>query len=687
MSDVRFGIDVGGTFTDAVLLIEDKIVTAKSPTTENFSDGVIAACELAAQAAGTNFAELLPEVSRFGLGTTVVTNAITSRKGVRVGLLTTRGFEETLHHARGKYEIEDLRLKHGAELAALEDIAGIDERIDRNGAVIRPLVIEEAIDAAGRLIDAGVDALAVSFLWSIVNPAHEEAVVAAIRANWPDISVTAGSSLLPVQREYERTTLAVLNSYVSASCGGIDKLRRRLEQDGMTAPLLLVHSGGGTISADEALRQPVLLAESGPAAGVMAAAAVASRSGATDCISCDMGGTSFDVSDITDATPSRVTRGELMGVWTALPRVDVESIGAGGGSIAWIDARGLLRVGPQSAGSHPGPVCYGKGGTEPTVTDALVVLGFIDPENFLGGVMVLDRGAALEACARAGARLGLDGEAAAWGIREIAVAEMTKAVRTRLALRGLDPRKHSLVSFGGCASLFTADIADALSAPKVIIPQTASVLSALGAATMGMRRERVRSLLKTMPVEAAELAAIGEELSALVIADLAADGISPEDRAISLEVDLRFFRQNWDLSVPLDTIAFDDRFAETLLDRFKHEYAQRYGAGSISLGTPVEVVALRAVGTGPSVEFGHGETSIGRSDAEYVVDPVKWRDVRSGAVADARTMVGIFDDAILRIGQKLVGPALIERKDTAIWVPEGMEAFRDASGSILLERS
>jgi N-methylhydantoinase A len=330
-------------------------------------------------------------------------------------------------------------------------------------------------------------------------------------------------------------------------------------------------------------------------------------------------------------------------------------------------------------------VCYGQGGTEPAVTDALVVLDYIDAKNFLGGHMQLDRASAAAACARVGAPLGLDAEAAAWGIREIALAEMTKAVRTRLAMRGLDPREHALVSYGGCASLFTADIAKALSAPRVIVPPAASVLSALGAATMGMRRERVRSVLKVMPVEPDLLAGIGAELSREADADLAADGVAAADRSVTLEADLRFLRQNWELTIPLGEIPFDEAFSAKLRSRFEHEYSQRYGAGSITLGTPVEIVALRAVGTGPGGTAGLAQPAEAPSGEARELRPAATRTVRSGADTGARIEVGIFDDAAIGAGHLVRGPALIERSDTMIWVPEGASAHRDAAGSIILE--
>jgi N-methylhydantoinase A len=298
--------------------------------------------------------------------------------------------------------------------------------------------------------------------------------------------------------------------------------------------------------------------------------------------------------------------------------------------------------------------------------------------------MRLNREGAMAACAALGAPLGLEAEEAAWGIREIALAEMTKAVRTRLAMRGLDPREHALVSFGGCASLFTADIARALSAPAVIVPAAASVLSALGAATMGMRRERVRSVLKPLPISVEDLAALGKELADQAEADLAADGVAPGDRKVSLEADLRFVRQNWELSIALDDVAFDDDFEPTLRARFEAEYTLRYGAGSISLGTPIEVVALRAVGTGPA-EAGLTAPPEAANAPLSQLKPAQSRRVRSGTEPGARIRVGVIEDAALHPGHALPGPALIERWDTSIWVPEGVTARRDGAGSIILE--
>ncbi|MEZ5734595.1 MAG: hydantoinase/oxoprolinase family protein [Novosphingobium sp.] len=479
--DVLIGVDVGGTFTDAVIIIDGASHRAKSASTyPDIGRGVLTSCRLAAQSAGLDFGEVLPRVRKFGLGTTAVTNVIATRRGLRVGLVTTKGFEEVLRLARGRTQEEDGWLKSVDPLVDPRAIVGIDERIDRNGTVLKPFD-PDAVVTAGRYLaeEAKVESIAVSFLWSFLNPEHEREAARLLRETIPDIPVTAGIELRPVIREYERTTLAVLNAYSMGAYAGVDELARELREDGLAAPVLLCHSGGGAISVEQAREQPVWLAASGPAAGVAAAARIADAAGETKVLTCDLGGTSFDVAHIVGGAPARTQRGDLMGYWTALPRVDVESVGAGGGSLTWIDERGMLRVGPASAGAMPGPVCYGRGGTQAALTDALAVLGYIDPDNFLGGAMQLDRDGALQACARLGEGLGLDAIEAAWGVREIAVAEMVKAVRARLSTHALAAPEHCLVSYGGCGALFAAEVARMAGLPRVLIPELASVLSSV----------------------------------------------------------------------------------------------------------------------------------------------------------------------------------------------------------------
>jgi N-methylhydantoinase A len=343
--------------------------------------------------------------------------------------------------------------------------------------------------------------------------------------------------------------------------------------------------------------------------------------------------------------------------------IDVESIGAGGGSIAWSDARGMLRVGPASAGAVPGPACYGRGGADPTVTDALLVLGYLAPDRFLGGTMALDRAAAIGACARLGESLGLDADDAAWGIREIALAGMARAVRSRLAARGLDPRAHAMVSYGGCGALFTPDIAAALGVRRVFIPELASVLSAFGAATADVRRERVVSVLGVMPVAVEVLEKARKQAEDAVIEDLAADGVTAEDRSVAFEADLRFRRQTFELPVPM-------RDGRDLVTDFREEYAQRYGRGALVLGTPVELASLRAIGTGRTPKARLREHP-GPDAADGGPDPVGVRPVRVGRGPAGTITVDVHDASRLRPGHRLDGPVLVDGIDTTVWVPPG----------------
>jgi N-methylhydantoinase A len=682
------GVDVGGTFTDAVLTDGLGVWRAKSPTTPgNIGEGVLKAIELAASRAGTELDRVLPAVRRFGLGTTAVTNVLASRNGRRVGLITTKGFEELVPFARGrKINDEDGWLTTPDEIVSRHRIIGVTERVDRDGLIVTPLNDDELVRAAEYLIEVQeADALAISFLWSFRNPVHEEQAVALLKERFPDVAVLSGAALHPAVREYERTTFALLNAYVTGAFAGIEQLATELTRRGLVVPLLLVHSAGGSISVNEARRVPVGLAESGPAAGVAASAQISKAEGIPDVITCDMGGTSFDVSVIAGGEPIRRTRGELMGVWTALSLVDVESIGAGGGSIGWADARGMLRVGPRSAGSVPGPACYGWGGTNPTVTDALLVLGYLAPEKFLGGDMALDLDAAVQACGRLGEELGMDAHETAWGIRQVAIAGMITAVRSRLAARGLDPREQMILSYGGCGGLFTPSIGEAIGSRGVLVPGLASVLSAFGAATTDVRRERIRAVLEPMPVEPMLLEKLGQELREQINADLEADGIAPSARSVEFEADLRFKRQVWEISIPLATQQLERVEFDSLVDSFKNEYATRYGRGSIVLGAPVEFVNLRAVGTGKTVqaslEAGHTTHVEGGTKAI----PFSTRMVRVERAAGGEQSVDVYEGRELLPGHTLEGPALIEGIDTTVWVPARATVTMTPHGTYALE--
>jgi N-methylhydantoinase A len=682
MDSFCIGVDVGGTFTDIVLSDGTRVWRAKAPTTAALGEGVIAACRLVAQRAGSTLEALLPRVARFGLGTTAVTNVIAARTGCKVGLITTRGFEDLVPIARVRRVPRDGWLVPPDGLIERDWILGVAERIDRNGKVLQALAAADVMHAARRLIDLGVEALVVSFLWSCTNPIHEQEAVAAIRAEWPKLSVVSGAALHPVLREYERTTFALLNAYTAKSLNGVEALVAQLTRLGLPHLPLLVHSGGGSISVAEGRRAPATLAESGPAAGVVGALAVSRAAGVKDAVACDMGGTSFDMSIIHDSEALRRTRGDLMGIWTALPMVDIESVTAGGGSIGWVDSMGFLRVGPKSAGARPGPACYGRGGLEPTVTDALVVLGYIDPSRFLGGDMRLDADAARAACATLGERLGSDPVKVAWGIWEIAKVEMVRALRAQFAQKGLDPRDFAIVSMGGCGGLFNALIAQELGVRRVLMPELTSVLSAFGAANADVRRERSRSVGLMMPFDAQLLAGTAADLQHAVTEDLAADGIPAAARSVSFQADVRFMRQQFELSIACEA-DFDAQAQQSLIENFKAEYQRRYGQGALVLGAPVELVTLRAIGRGRTV---HAELS--RSTALATGRAPISSTRRIWMAADNRIEPLDVDVALaqeLQPGHRLAGPVLIDGSDTTIWIPSRFHARVDEHRTIDME--
>jgi N-methylhydantoinase A len=558
----------------------------------------------------------------------------------------------------------------------------VHERIDRAGQVLTSLDPAEVVRAARELVEGEqAEVLAVSFLWSFRNPAHERAAVDALNKALPHVTVVAGSLVNPVMRDYERMTFALLNAYSMGAFSGVERLEAELGRLGLTAPLLLVDCSGGVTTVAGARELPISLVHSGPSGGVAASASVAASRKLEDVVCCDMGGTSFDISLVTGGRPTRKTRGELFGVMTALPTVDVESIGAGGGSIGWIDARGVLRVGPRSAGSTPGPACYGRGGTEPTITDALVVLGYIDPSSFLGGRMQLDASASVDACAKLGEQLGLSATEIAWGIREIALNSTVRATRMVLAARGLSSEGQKIVSYGGCGSLFTAELAAKLRIDKVLVPEVASVFSAYGAVSAELRRERAQSITMAAPFDVAEIARVADELAGAVGRDLEADGIPAEAQVLTLLADLRFRGQVSELSIPLASTEIDEVVLDALVQEFTAEYSRRFGDGALVLSAGLELATLRAVASAPVGEQGlaSGPQDLPRFSAQ----PDGTRPVTLGR-GDGPTDVAVYLLEGLRPGARLNGPACVDGKDTTIWVPDDATAELESDGSLVV---
>jgi N-methylhydantoinase A len=392
-------------------------------------------------------------------------------------------------------------------------------------------------------------------------------------------------------------------------------------------------------------------------------------------VACDMGGTSFDMSIIHNSEALRRTRGDLMGIWTALPMVDIESVTSGGGSIGWVDSMGFLRVGPASAGARPGPACYGRGGAQPTVTDALLVLGYIDPNRFLGGDMRLNADAAQMACATLGKRLGSDALQAAWGIWEIAKVEMVRALRAQFAQKGLDPRAFAIISMGGCGGLFNALIAQELGVRRVLVPELTSVLSAFGAANADIRRERSRGVGVVLPRSYDRLEKMAADLERAVSEDLEADGIAESARSVVFEADLRFMRQQFELGIACGR-SFGIDAQQSLIDAFHEEYRRRYGQGALVLGAPVELVTLRAIGRGRTVRAELSRGAAGGAPLRAL--PMAKRRIWLGNGAGVEPLdVDVISAAALHPGHFIEGPALVDGSDTTIWIPPRVRARVD----------
>ncbi|MGH7897815.1 MAG: hydantoinase/oxoprolinase family protein, partial [Candidatus Binatia bacterium] len=572
-------------------------------------------------------------------------------------------------------------------LVPRDRVLEVPERIDARGRVLLPLDRRASRRALRELVEErGIEALAICLLWSCRNPAHEIALEGLAHELYPDLFVTRSSEVFPVIREYERMTATVLNAYGwRAFSTFMDQMESGLRRAGLAQPIAIMQSSGGTFSAVEARRLPVYLAQSGPVAGVVAAGILGAGGGRANLVTADLGGTSYDVCVISEGEPVTKVRAEIAGLWTGLVMVDVSSIGAGGGSLAWIDSRGMLEVGPLSAGANPGPVCYGRGGETPTLTDALVVLGFIDPDYFLGGRMTLDRAAARRAVSEFGARLGITAAETAAGIYRIALANMTLATRGLLTEKGYDPREFSLVSYGGGGSLFTALIAEELGIREVVVPRLASVFSAFGAAAADVRRDSVRTVTAAMPVSAALLEQTFRALEESVRARTRAGAADDVTIEVKREADLRFMKQIWEVTVPVPDGSIDESAVAAIEQAFLEKYARLYGKGVGLRDAGIELVNCRAVGHGRIRKPALAPRPLGDADPSAAAKGKRevWIPQTPSGVLVAREIT-LYDGLRLAPGAELAGPSLIELPDTTIFVPAERKARIDEYESCVI---
>ena len=645
MSGARVGVDVGGTFTDLVALVDGRITTAKVPSTpRDQSEGVLRSIEASGvPAAG---------IEALAHGMTVATNALLERRGARTALVTTAGFRDVIEIGRqARPSLYDLTEDRPPALVPRELRFTVRERMGPEGE-LEPLDEASLGEAVEALRAAEVEAVAVCLLFAFARPEHEQRVGEAVREALPGVHVSLSSDVLPEFREYERFSTTVADAYLAPALGAyLTRLRERTGTAGLPEPLVMQSSGGVTGIADAA-GHAAAFALSGPAGGVVGASHAAGASGYEDLLTFDMGGTSTDVGAVLGGQVATTTDSTIGGVPLRLPAVDVHTVSAGGGSIAWMDAGGALRVGPQSAGADPGPAAYGRGGEEPTVTDANLFLGFLADGARLGGEMVLDCGRAEAALAALGERLGPDARATAQGVVRVAEAEMLRALRVVSVERGIDPRELVLVAFGGAGPLHACALAEELGMRAVLVPRASGVLSALGLALSDLRRDYVAPLVGRPERAAAAFDAMGQ---------LAREDLG--DPALMRAADMRYRGQSFEL-----TVADGDSFHDA------HE--RRYGYRLDD--QEVEVVNARLTAT---VARERPPLREGRGEGDAIAG------TREASVGDGWRPVPVLDRERMGAGSRVEGPAIVELRESTCLVRDGWAGQVDDAGTLVLERA
>ena len=618
-------------------------------------------------------------------GTTLVTNALIERTGARLGLITTRGFRDILEMGtEQRYDIYDLFLRFPDPLVPRRHRLEVAERIDRDGNVLTLLDPDELRAAAQRLIVEGIEAIAICFLHAYCNPAHEQQAAAIIRAAFPDIAVSISSDVVAELWEYQRCNTTCANAYVQPLMGRyIAKLERELHARGFRGDLRFMHSAGGLLSPETARDFPIRMLESGPAGGGLATAFFGEAAGHADVISFDMGGTTAKACLIQDgraeiapmmeaARVHRFKKGS--GLPIKAPVIDMIEIGAGGGSIASIDEVGLLRVGPHSSGADPGPACYARGGIEPTVTDANLLLGYYDPGFFLGGRMALDRDAAECALAKVGATLGLSAIDTAWGIHRMVVENMAAAARIHIVEKGKDPRAYAMVGFGGAGPAHAAEVARVLGVRQVLIPPASGAASALGFLAAPLSFEQVRShpVLLDAPRAAATIDAILRELTDTARARLADEAEVVTERL----ADMRLEGQMHEISVRLPDGQITDATMPAMREAFATAYAERYT--SVYAGVGIMAVSFRVRCRGPMPQLSLTEAGARPAGAAQKGTRTAWFD---GGFVDTP----VYDRYALAPGARVTGPAIIEEREATTIIPPGDIVSVDATGTLAID--
>jgi N-methylhydantoinase A len=656
MNTTRLGVDVGGTFTDLVALSEGELITAKVPSTpRDQSEGAMNAIDAS---------EVDPaSLAALAHGMTVATNALLERNGARTALVTTEGFRDVLEIARqNRSSLYDLTQDRPPTLVPRDLRFTVKERMGPEGEV-QALDEENLEEAISAVREAEVEAVAVCLLFAFMYPDHERRVGEALRGALPDVHVSLSSEVLPEFREYERFSTTAADAYLAPRLAAyLKNLGGKVEEAGAPRPLIM-QSSGGVSTIDDAIRDAAAFILSGPAGGVVGAAYVAGLGGHHDLLTFDMGGTSTDVAPVVRGEAQTSTETVIAGVPIKLPMVDVHTVSAGGGSIAWADAGGALRVGPRSAGAEPGPAAYDKGGEEPAVTDANLFLGYLADGTELGGEVVLKRDLAEKALASLGEKVGLDAEETALGIVRVADAEMARALRVISVERGLDPRDFALLAFGGAGGMHACTLAEELGVSTVLVPRAGGVLSALGLAISDVRRDYVRPYLKDLvEVESEDVERSFGEMEVAAAEHL--EGPEHTRRA-----DLRYAGQSFELTVEAGE-PFDELEA-----RFHAAHEQRYGYRMDD--EAVELVNLRLISTVPvdkpelAEPQPEGDAESGRREANFGGEWIE---------------VPVLDRERMGEGSEVEGPAIVEFKESTCVVRPGWKGEIDNVGTLVLEK-
>lgn len=678
---LHIGVDVGGTFTDLVVTIngENRTLLHKLPSTPERPDrAIIDGIREVLAAEGLAAAE----VSRLAHGTTVGTNALLQRRGGRVALVTSEGFRDLLEIGRQtRPRVYDVHLDHPKPLVERALRLEVAERRLADGTVHRALDEERLRELAEVILREKVDCVVVCFLHSYAWPEHERRAVEVLSDSLPDsVRIISSSSVYPEFREFERFSTAVLNGALLTTMGTyLDRLTEEVAGLGIRTEAKISQSAGGLMSVEMARRFPVRASLSGPAAGVLGAARRAAQAGFRDIVTLDVGGTSADVSLLRDAQPTEVHERTLAGFPLRLPALDVNAVGAGGGSIAWIDQDGLLKVGPRSAGAVPGPACYAAGGTEATVTDANVILGRLNDSALLDGQMPIDRTLARRAVEELAEALDLDIEETALGIIRVACATMVKAIRSISVERGHNPAELALFVYGGAGPLHAVDVARELEIGTVIVPPNPGILCADGALASGLRNDFVRTLLLAPDRDA--VAAVNEaraEIAGAAQKWLAAEGIRDRDRTIEWTVDLRYVGQNYEIQVPWTGRKLDRAASAELADAFHAAHERQYGFASEVEAIQLVSVKAKAVGALPAPPVPLLEArpdAVPRGERETVFE--------RGRVHPSP----VYRRSELAPGQVVLGPAIVEQLDTTVIVFPGDRMQADEWGNLVIALS